>query len=183
MEWQDYLKYGIPTTVIVVGGFMSYARLQSRIGAIDERLTEFKTDVTDFKKEVKEDIRELRKTIQDLNNNLMTYVGKSRLVESKSPFTLTALGQDVAKYINADNIVRKYGSRVEIGENATPYEIQNSSFQFAEKELPNLLDTVDKRIVQKIAYEKGISLEEIMKVVGIKLRDKILLERDLRPPS
>lgn len=178
MEWQSaqiVISLGV-FVVAVIGGLISYGRLQGKINEVEARLN-------DFRKDIREDIKELRNSLQEINKNILSSLNKPTLIQRKSPIVLTDSGRDIAKDINADNLVNQYGGLVEIKPDASQYQIQEACFEFAEMKLRNLLKDPDKEIVEKIAYKKGITVEEILKVVGVKLRDDLLKKHGMSPPE
>lgn len=116
--------------------------------------------------------------INEIHSSMIARHGKP-LAESQSPISLTDYGKDIAKQINANDLVNKYAN--DLYNNMTglnAYQIQEYCFDFSENKLLGKLEENDKVYFNKIsdvAYENGIAVENIMKmVVGIALRDKIL---------
>ncbi len=163
MNWQSPVI--ISAILAFVGGIYYLGKLlgglQTKVEGIDMSLTEFKNDT-------KTEMSELR--------NLFASFVQTPVTRAQSPISLTEVGEDLAKYINADNLVNKYHDSVTIPDNVSAYEIQEICFNFTKNELFELLDPVEKSVVRKIAYDKGRTIQELMEIVGVKLRDYFLQE-------
>ena len=96
------------------------------------------------------------------------------VIASGSPLRLTELGKKVSDSINAAALADKLAEtlRTEIV-GKLPYEIQEMASTHVKEWTPP--DDVDRRI-KSAAYENGLKKSQILDVIAIELRDKLLQE-------
>ena len=129
-------------------------------------------------------IKEMRRKIDDI----LLRLPLPKTLEANSPITLSDLGKKVADEIHVDNWVDEYVEevRARIGDGPTPYSIQDACFQYTENELMRKLaengPPERKENIEMSAYQNGIEVPSILRVVGVKLRDKILRDLDMEAP-
>lgn len=123
---------------------------------------------------------EIRKDIKDILGKL----GPST-TKTASPIQLTDLGQSVSEALGASawaaNRAEKLADRVG---DAPAYDIQVLAFEYVEKEFTD--ETTDKAMDAKIkqcAYENGLKRSQVLDVLAIELRDRLLRLRQLEPPE
>ena len=150
--------------------------------SIEDNQGSLKQFVDDIRKEIREDFRDIRKSIESMLNRL-----PPATTRPGSPMTLTSLGKEIAQEIQVAQWIPQYvrenlsGLR---GENH--YEIQKICFHHAQILMENRLskagmgDKVDA--MKTSAFQHGISLQQVLDVVGIALRDEVLKALSL-PPS
>lgn len=106
------------------------------------------------------------------------YLGNGKTRASSSPITLTPLGKEIAAQIKAEEWIGSYAAeRLSYVEGMTPYRIQEDAFRFAEEELLSRLAKDNKDLfidIERCAFERGIDVGQVMKAVGVVLRDRLL---------
>ena len=146
------------------------ARMEERLGA---RITRVETRVTgalrDFMREVRDDIKAI------LSRLPLPEATKT------SPLRLTDFGKTLSDGIAgaewANRIADEVASQVAGME---PYEIHEFSFAYVEDDL-NPSDSEEKAM-RRTAYEQGARMKQILRVLAIELRDKLLARVSLEPP-
>lgn len=102
------------------------------------------------------------------------------LAASSSPTSLTEKGREIASRIDADALVKKYmgafdGSKIE-----NAYDIQQEARNWAGDELPKIMDDADLTKLKEVAFDSGLSMSLIARVViGLVLRDAVLKEKGI----
>lgn len=99
-------------------------------------------------------------------------------VEGHSPLALTEKGRILSKAVNAKDLATKYRSHLGSVNTKQAYDIQEACLTFAAFDMLEALDDEDSRAVKKYAYDKGISVERVLRVIGIEMRDMILAQRE-----
>ncbi|MEG9861724.1 MAG: hypothetical protein V6Z81_04380 [Parvularculales bacterium] len=135
---------------------------------------------SDLKKIIKE-WDQVSKDVHTIKVFLQTKYPEVALFQSKSPLALTESGQNIASTIGADTIADAYMEQVAISREMNPYEIQVTCFDFAEKSLISKLDAKTKTKIETEAFERGLEVENILKIIAIVIRDKFLSQRGYVP--
>ena len=108
---------------------------------------------------------------------------KSPLLWEKSPLGLSDEGEEVAKKINADKVINDHWDnlcKLVYERNPTDaYEIQQACFFVTSSHMPSVLTKEELHKVREVAFQQGRSLELILNVFAILLRDKLLKEKGL----
>jgi len=134
-------------------------------------------------------IEEIRGDIKEIFRRL-----PAETALSSSPITLTELGQQVAEEIKVDSWLNKYVGNVQkqISPDTNPYEIQDVCFRYADEQLMEELTRVAetnksasfiKADIELSAYNHGLTLDKVTRVVGVKLRDQILRNFNMQAPE
>ena len=127
------------------------------VGAINRDRSAFR----EFMQEVKDDIKQILLRLPP------------PVATSASPLQLTEYGESISRAIEADALALDL-ARSLIGsmQGKSPYEIQEACFEHT-KERSNLAP--DKRAaMETYAFDNGLDLNVVLKVVAIELRDVIL---------
>ena len=137
-----------------------------------------------WKANIEHRLSSVEKTMETFSGKLdevyIAIIGRfGRAVEkSTSPVTLTEYGVELAGKIDAQKVVDAYADKLHREtENMNAYKVQEYCFSFCKEKLPDDLEQNDKTYFDKIsnvAYEEGINIEKLTRVLGIKLRDKVL---------
>ena len=134
--------------------------------SIEHRLTAVEKAVEDFSGKM----NEVHSAIINKYGRAVDQVG--------SPVVLTEYGKDLYQKIDAEKIVNKYADRLlQETKNMNAYEVQEHCFGFCKEKLLGELkhqDEVSFEKISAVAYEEGIELEKITRVIGISLRDQVL---------
>ena len=107
---------------------------------------------------------------------------EGNLVASKGPLSLTEKGEEIANIINIDKIIDQYWANLKKSiddANIThPYDIQQESLRIAFDDLDNVLTEDEQKAIKYAAYDNRVEYKEIMKVFGIKIKERVLKERE-----
>ena len=95
------------------------------------------------------------------------------VVQGTSPMKLTEYGESISRAIEAGALAHELApSLIESMKGKTSYEIQEACFEHT-RDRSNL--PADKRVMlENYAFDNGLDLQEVLKVVAIELRDVIL---------
>lgn len=136
------------------------------------------TDRAAFKKfmdEVHKDLKEIRDNVAEI----LGRTTPSPLART-TPLRLNDFGQKIAEQIGADEwaseICEQSKGKVH---NKTPYEIQEFCFQSVQA---LELGPDQKTLVNTSAYENGLEVEVVLRVLAIVLRDKLLQHTNQQAP-
>ena len=149
-EWGAYLIIGLAALGAIFG-------VGKWVGAVNADRISFKT----FMNEVRKDIKEILQRLP------------AKVVTGQSPVRLTDLGKRVSECLDAPSIVRGLASELIDRVAGKPdYEVQEMCFSYIDEEYtpPPEVETV----VRKCAYEHGIERDQVMRVLGVELRDQLL---------
>ncbi len=136
-------------------------RVEERLDKVDERL-----DCVDRKIETNST------AINQLRQIVFTRLNIPS-VTSESPLRLSELGKTLSEEIDAGAWVERIADQLKVsvaGKDA--YEIQSFCFDYVEN--TDQYSDQERRIIHKVAYQRGIMAEEIRRVLAIELRDKLL---------
>ena len=126
-------------------------------GKVDSDRASFK----EFMKEVRDDIKEILGRLP------------SPTVTDASPLQLTDCGKSISERLGAADLARNLAPllRTQV-EGKTPYEIQERCFDYVrhEYEPPEEVETR----VKTCAYDHGIKRGQVLDVLAVELRDKLL---------
>ena len=95
------------------------------------------------------------------------------VVSSTSPTRLTELGVKISKIIDARYIAEQLAMKLqEDVKDRTPYEIQ----EFCNSYMINKFEPIPEQFakLRNCAYQEGIQIESVHRVISIELRDKLL---------
>ena len=125
-------------------------------GAVDSDRTQFG-----------EFMREIRKDIKDILSRI-----PPSPTSSASPIQLTVIGERISENIKAKSWAEKMADEmVDETEDMDSLEIQNVSFDKAQEFKPD--EDMEKRM-RDSAFQEGINLDGVRKVLGVVLRDRLL---------
>ena len=119
-------------------------------------------------------MEEIRNDIKDIFKRLPA----EPLEKTSSPIALTDYGKRISESIDASEIADMQVTEVSgVVKDYNAYQIQEYCFSFCKDDLLNKLkeshiDLYDK--IHKVAFEEGIDVEKITRVIALELRNKIL---------
>ena len=102
--------------------------------------------------------------------------GKQEM-KMNSPISLTKKGQELLDAADGKRLAEKYHSKIKLSTSASNYEVQETCLAFAEFDFLDKLESQEKTELENLAYQRGISIERVLRVIGIEMRDLILAER------
>ena len=125
------------------------------------KIQEHKSRVTTFMTEIRSDVKRILGRLP------------AQTTASASPIRLTDLGETVSVELSAkdwaeprvDRVLENHGSK-------SAYEIQEYCFQYVKQN--NVLDDEMREKVLASAFEHGLTRDQVVKVLGIELRDIVL---------
>jgi len=114
----------------------------------------------------------------------LLYKKQLSTMQSQSPLSLTSKGEIVATAISADEMINNHWDDIEaeISRSNTPnnpYDIQKISLDIARNCFDTIFSNDERNRIKTYAYSIGMDLLEIYPIVGIKIRDRILKERNI----
>ncbi len=96
----------------------------------------------------------------------------STAVASDSPIRLTDLGKKISKHLNANDWAKSEADKCfDKSKGMDSFEIQKFPFDYAQEYKPN--DELLRKM-RAAAFETGIDLDGVQKVLGVELRDCLL---------
>ena len=102
------------------------------------------------------------------------------LSESSSPVRLTKRGRKVAEKIHAEELVGKYLNEFDATGLDNAYDIQQKAKQWADLELPKIMESQELNQLKNVAFEMGLALPSIFRtVIGLRLRDAVLSQKGI----
>ena len=133
--------------------------------------------VRGWKSDIENELRRLTKKMDGFHIFLSSKFG-APLVESLSPLALNERGQQIAKKIDAESLANHYMAQLQDQvDTMNAYQIQELCFAFARDRLLKDLEANDADNFDRVtscAYQEGIDPAEIMRVIGILMRDILL---------
>ena len=123
---------------------------------------------------VNADRKDFKGFMKDVRKDLNKIISLLAKVEKKdSPTTLTALGNDISRMINAKVIAKNLSVKLaEKVKTMTPYEIQEFCADYISNDFKPSPDELVS--LGNCAYKKGLPIESVYRVIVIELRDKLL---------
>ncbi len=121
----------------------------------------------------------LERTTASVSKQIAGLSGQ-QYTEASSPMSLNSRGKELSKEMDAARIASRYRAKLvdkAKDENGGPYQIQESCFDCAADEILKDLEEKDKttyRHLTDIAYNEGVQIEVLMRIVGLVLRDQVL---------
>ena len=117
-----------------------------------------------------------------LDTLLMNWAGPGAVAAGASPLALTDLGQTVSREIRAKEIAQSLVPvLVPRLEGKDRYTIQQDCIEYATTELT--LKQEQDSAFRTVAYETGLSMYEVLRVLGIELRDAVMKALGMDDPT
>ena len=95
-----------------------------------------------------------------------------------SPIALSEYGKELFYLIDAEKIVNQYAEKMyNETQEMNAYKVQEYCFTYCKEKLMDELEENDKEQSEKmalVAFDQGIDMERITRIVGIALRDRVL---------
>ncbi len=146
------------------------------------------SDVSELKRKfdiMQFDIDKMKTDISNTKDNINKIVKKlfpkaKFLILRESPLRITDTGKNVVMKIGADKLLTKYWDHLKGKVEATKprgiYDIDTASIEVAQ-EMYVILSDEEKDIIKTEAFEQGVPYQEILSLIGVMLRDKLLEEQ------
>ena len=176
---------GIITLVVLLGRFLIL--IGQWKGKVDEARSTFKTNLDSFNKEIRAEIKEIRAEIKEIRTEIKEIrtdikgiferIGPTTAI-SESPIKLTELGQEISARLDAGEIVEslvpQFRARVS---GMLPYEVQELCFNYMNGD--EFVPPADVRtLILQCAFDKGLKREQVLDVIAIELRDRLLPKQE-----
>ena len=159
IDWLNTTPGSITLVITLFGVGIWAGRVMTKQAAFSE-----------FMKEMKGEIKEISTNVARILTRLDRI---DRDVISESPLRLTNLGEQVADTLEADDWAEKIAEDVyDEVQGKRKYEIQIFSFEYAKDE-DNFSDG-ELELIQEIAYDHGMTESRVRRVLGIKIKDKLI---------
>ena len=141
-------------------------------GKVDSDRDAFRT----FMSNIRQDIDYIHSRIDDILGRL----GGPATLKTTSPVTLTELGQSVSETLGASAWAEEQAPRL-LGQvaDAGAYDIQVFAYRYVEDEF--MPDPATEATIKQCAYENGLRRKQVLDVLAIELRDRLLHLRQLEP--
>ena len=133
---------------------------------------------------LKEDVKHIRREVDGLAGNidvivpLVVQMAGKPIEASQSPRVLTPYGKELAEAIDASSIVDEnldeLKKAVRFSEQANSYDLQEACF--ALNDFYKMLQGKQAERYKTTAFEKGIDIAQLDKIVAYVLRDKLIAE-------
>lgn len=105
------------------------------------------------------------------------------MTRAHSPISLTAVGIETAKRLNAEAMLDKYyvqlKKQLDSSNPQNAYDIQKYAMQVAKSDMTGFIDASELNAIKDEAFNKGVLLEDIFSIFGVLLRDKVLKEKGI----
>ena len=161
---ENISEYATPLTLIgitIVGAVISFIQWHANVNA--DRKT-FK----EFMNEIKNDIKTILLRLPP------------SATSQNSPIRLTELGDKIVQDVKPEAWISMYADQLlPQTEDKTLYQIQQLAFEFAEKEIYENAKGTIRMDIENCAFRHGISVQEVLKALGVVLRDKIFQAKGL----
>ncbi|MDD9797993.1 MAG: hypothetical protein OXT03_02630 [Alphaproteobacteria bacterium] len=161
------LGFGLTVLILVWRISRYFTRVETRIDGLDKRIDGLDKRIDGLDKR----IDDVWRVLQNILGRLSGQSGEESVSTSQSPIRLTEYGTKLAGKSQAETIVETYADRAEVAPDMNEYQIQQTCFDFARLELLDILETTERDRIEKLAFDEGISITEISRVIGIKMRD------------
>ncbi len=134
--------------------------------------------------EIREKISGLIGRVDTLSDQVAASRGKE-IYKNKSPVSLSEYGESLSKKIDVKSVTDRY--REQLTKRAkkrkmNAYQIQQSCFDFAQNQIAKDLEENSKEQYDQlasVAFNEGIQIGDLMRVLGLILRDQVLKACDI----
>lgn len=121
-------------------------------------------------------------TIQSDIKKIFRVLSEGKTIESSSPLRLTDLGKSISKFLDAAAWAERIADEiVENVQDKNPYGIQTYCFELVKKD--EFLSEETRKKVEDAAYNNGIEIDKVERVLAIELRDVLLKRLELESPK
>ena len=160
----------------------SFSRLETRVATLSEKID---TQVDALSKKIDTRFAALSDKVDGFQHMFTVFLDRPPVAKSTSPRTLTDYGTKLSLEIDAPSLAAHYaaGLRDKIG-SMNAWQIQELCFNHAENEIMNDLQQHDIDRYNQItmcACWEGIDLSQVMRVVGLVMRDQLLQQTGQLP--
>jgi len=166
------LGFALTILILVWRGSRYFTRVETRIDGLDKRIDGLDKRIDDIHKGLDKRIDDVWRVLNKILDHFsIDQSDEGPVSTSQSPIRLTEYGTKLADKSQAEAIVETYANRAEVEQDMNEYQIQQACFNFARLELLDIIKTTERDRIEKLVYDEGISMSEILEVLGIKMRD------------
>jgi len=153
-----------------------------KVGQIVEKFRTFK----DENKDIRGDIKEIKSTLTTVKATTdLLYQAHLQTVKPGSPLKLTEIGETIARDLSIDAKLANHWEHInEMFSGASvqnPYDVQVAALNVARDCFEKIFSPTEQGEIKTYAYNHGKNLLEIYPIIGIKIRDKVLSLRGIKP--
>ena len=186
-EWASSILLLLTVITLVFGllsGFFKNLRHNwSWKQTVDSELKRQENELDDLEKR----FGRFEEKIDRLTELMISSFNDRRIIQSTSPLTLTDYGEELAEKANAEIIAERYAGQLfkEI-ENLNEYQIQEFCFDFTKQKLLEDLKTNDHEdfeVISRLAFNEGIEIDKVTRVIGLVLRDQLIKMKYKKGPT
>ncbi len=164
---------GVITLAIVVLGIIiritwRIATTYTKFDGIDARFNKVEKDIS---------------RIETLINTVLGLISPKPISESQSPVELNELGNEIFAKINGNNLVKNHIDFIEHDDEMNAYQIQQVCFDYAQAELMEKISDEERGTLQKAAFDAGLPIQSILRILGIELRNAKLNALNMNPAA
>jgi len=156
-------------------------KVAQRLTDVEDGITDVKTDVDKTKKDLTKEIKESRKDLTNRIDEVLTNMALKQVSQSQSPRALNDFGNQVLEQSGIRAIIEPKVSEIvaEVKANKpeNPYQVQEMLLDIVKK----LKDTDLKDSIEQAAFKSGVTVETVLLVAGIDIRDTVLQKLDMNP--
>ena len=180
MELAALIVAILALVTVAVGVFVSHRSWRASTHKNIKDDGEWKGRVDTLLKKIGEDLERIGKELADLRGIVFSRFG-SPMVISKSPLRLSELGKTVSEKITAQAWVEKVEDALnEEVKGKDAYEIQDFCFKYVKN--TDQYNDKEREAIRHTAYKLGVKAEDVLEVLAIELRDKLLKNAGLGAP-
>lgn len=144
----------------VIGGLV---KVGMWIGAVNTDRNNFSTSISSLAEEIRADIKKILSRLPPVP------------IAAESPLRLTDFGNQIAEDIKAGEWADQLYASGKLQKEVvgkSPYEIQEFCLNFAQSKLE--YDDTQLDLLRRCAFDNGIEIDTVKRVLGIVLRDRLL---------
>ena len=174
-----------PAAVLVLIAVLTLLfKFASWYGSVNSDRSVFREFMDEVKKDIqniKSNVAELTSSVAGLTSSVSVLVSQKTVEKTQSPTRLNDLGKSIFKEIQGKEWAKNVANQnVEQQRGKQPYDIQKFAFEHTynfsySKEMT--------KIMKQSAYENGVPIEIIFRVLSFELRDALLDLLDMDPPE
>lgn len=182
MDLNTWLTPAAILVAITLGTILfKFASWHGRVNSDRHTFKEFMKEVKKDLEEIKVNISELSGKVSELSGKVSVLVSQDTIDTSDSPTRLNKKGKSISEEIQgkqwAKVVAKQY---VDAQREKQPYDIQKFAFDQAYK-FEFSKDMVEK--MKQSAWENGVPIEIIIRVLAYELRDELLTLLGMDPPK
>ncbi len=116
-------------------------------------------------------------------NSILGLIPQKQISVSQSPVELNKLGNEIFAKINGDNLVKNHIDLIEHNDEMNEYQIQQVCFDYAQAELMEKISDEERGMLQNAAFDAGLPIQSILRILGIELRNAKLNALNMNPAA